>query len=90
MENLYLTMNLFGYEKLTPPPKSLPENLTTCYITDDENISNQAKELGWDIVKKTNSFSAYLFPNTDEKITDIESLKVKKEIIEQLTGLKFK
>ena len=41
-------------------------------------------------IKKTNSFSAYLFPNTDEKITDIESLKVKKEIIEQLTGLKFK
>ena len=54
MENLYLTMNLFGYEKLTPPPKLLPENLTTCYITDDENISNQAKELGWSIVKKTN------------------------------------
>ena len=57
MGNLYLTMNLFGYEKLTPPPKSLPENLTTCYITDDENISNQAKELGWDIIKKTNSFN---------------------------------
>lgn len=41
-------------------------------------------------IKKTKSFEAYLFPNTDEKIANVESLKVKKEIIEKLTGFKFK
>jgi len=41
-------------------------------------------------IKKTKSFDAYLFPNTDKKIADVESLKVKKEIIEKLTGFKFR
>ena len=49
MKNLYLTMNLFGYEKLTPPPELLPKNLTTCYITDNDEIAKQAKKLGWDM-----------------------------------------
>jgi len=40
-------------------------------------------------IKKTKTFVAYLFPNTDEKIPNVESLKVNKEVIEKLTGFKF-
>jgi endonuclease G len=40
-------------------------------------------------IKKTKLYIAYIFPNTNEKISDVETLKVKKEDVEQLTGFKF-
>ena len=40
-------------------------------------------------IKKTKSYIAYIFPNTNDKISDVETLKVKKEDVEQLTGFKF-
>ena len=54
------------------------------------NVSVPLKTWKVIYIKKTNSFESYLFPNTDEKITDVETLKVKKEVIEQLTGFKFR
>jgi hypothetical protein len=88
MKNLYLTMNLFGYEQLTPPPEFLPENLTTCYITDNDEIAKQAKELGWSIVKKTN-----LFKNVTDKLDKrISVARIKcfpKEFVPELDDFKF-
>jgi endonuclease G len=45
----------------------------------------------WKVVyiKKTKSYIAYIFPNTNDKISDVETLKVKKEDVEQLTGFRF-
>lgn len=40
-------------------------------------------------IKKTKTFIAYIFPNTNEKIDDVEKLKVRKEDVEILTGFKF-
>ena len=40
-------------------------------------------------IKKTKLYIAYIFPNTNDKIPDVETLKVKKEEVEQLTGFKF-
>ena len=40
-------------------------------------------------IKKTKTFIAYIFPNSNEKITDVELLRVKKEDVEKLTDLKF-
>ena len=88
MKNLYLTMNLFGYEQLTSPPEFLPENLTTCYITDNDEIAKQAKELGWSIVKKTN-----LFKNVTDKLDKrISVARIKcfpKEFIPELDDFNF-
>jgi hypothetical protein len=88
MENLYLTMNLFGYEKLTPPPKSLPKNLTTCYITDNEDTKNKAKELGWDIVKKTNSFNN-ITKNLDKRISVAKIKCFPTEFVPEINDFKF-
>ena len=41
-------------------------------------------------VKKTNEWSAYLFNNDTSKANGLEDNKVKLEIIEELTGFKFK
>lgn len=40
-------------------------------------------------IKKTKLYIAYIFPNTNDKISDVETLKVNKEEVEQLTGFKF-
>ena len=40
-------------------------------------------------IKKTKSYISYIFPNTNDKIYDVETLKVRKEDVEQLTGFKF-
>lgn len=40
-------------------------------------------------IKKTDEFICYIFPNTNKKITNVESLKVRKEDVESLTGFKF-
>ena len=40
-------------------------------------------------IKKTKSYIAYIFPNTNDKISDVETLNVKNEDVEQLTGFKF-
>jgi endonuclease G len=39
-------------------------------------------------IKKTKEYRAYIFPNTSDKL-DLEKLKVRKEDVETLTGLKF-
>ena len=41
-------------------------------------------------VKKTNEWSAYLFNNDTSKANGLEDNKVKLEVIEELTGFKFK
>jgi DNA/RNA endonuclease G (NUC1) len=41
-------------------------------------------------IKKTKTFKSYLFDNTTNKPDGIENNLVKLEVIEQLTGLKFK
>lgn len=40
------------------------------------------------LIKKTKEFRAYIFPNTSEKF-NLESLKVRKEDVEKLSGFKF-
>jgi endonuclease G len=40
-------------------------------------------------IKKTKTYISYIFPNTDEKIRDVETLRVKKINVEKLTGFKF-
>jgi hypothetical protein len=40
-------------------------------------------------IKKTKSYVAYVFPNTNDRISNDEILKVKKEDVEKLTGFKF-
>jgi endonuclease G len=39
-------------------------------------------------IKKTKEYRAYIFPNTSDKL-ELEKLKVRKEDVETLTGLKF-
>jgi hypothetical protein len=36
MKKVYLVKNLFEYEKVTPPPLNLPENMITVYVADSE------------------------------------------------------
>lgn len=40
-------------------------------------------------IRKTKSYIAYIFLNTNDKISDVETLKVKKEDVEKLTGFKI-
>lgn len=88
MENLYLTMNLFGYEKLTPPPKLLPKNLKTCYITDNEDFERDAKELGWDIVKKIDIFKNLTNP-LDKRISVARIKCFPSEFVPEINDFKF-
>lgn len=48
MKLAYCSFNLFDYEFVTPPPKNLPEEFVTFYITDCLENANLAKDLGWD------------------------------------------
>lgn len=56
MNNYFLVKNLFNYEKVIKPPENLPKNLKSVYLTDTEDNYILAKNLGWDIVKKTDLF----------------------------------
>jgi hypothetical protein len=56
MNNYFLVKNFFNYEKVIPPPENLPKNLKSVYVTDNEENYLLAKNLGWDIVKKTDLF----------------------------------
>ena len=56
MKNYFLVKNFFSYEKVVAPPINLPKNLISVYVTDNEENYLLAKELGWDIVKKTDLF----------------------------------
>jgi hypothetical protein len=55
-KNIFLVKNLYNYEQVIPPPSNLPDNFVSVYVTDNEINSNLAKDLGWDIVKKTEEF----------------------------------
>jgi hypothetical protein len=88
MKNLYLTMNLFGYEKLTPPPELLPKNLTTCYITDNDEIAKQAKKLGWDIVKYINLFKDVI-DKLDKRISVARIKCFPKEFVPEVDDFEF-
>ena len=57
MKKVYLVKNLFEYEKVTPPPLNLPENMITVYVTDSEENSFEAKRLGWNYSTVTKKFS---------------------------------
>lgn len=56
MKNYFLVKNFFNYEKVVAPPINLPKNLISVYVTDNDQNYLLAKNLGWDIVKKTNLF----------------------------------
>lgn len=62
MNNYFLVKNFYNYEKVIPPPSNLPKGLTTVYVTDTEENASKSRELGWDIVKKTD-----LFLNIEDK-----------------------
>jgi hypothetical protein len=51
MSDYFLVKNFFNYEKIIPPPKNLPENLITVYVTDSDKNAETAKSLGWEITK---------------------------------------
>jgi hypothetical protein len=55
-KNIFLVKNLYNYEKVIPPPPNIPDNFVTVYVTDNDINYKKAKELGWDIVKKTEEF----------------------------------
>jgi endonuclease G len=40
-------------------------------------------------IVKTKEYRAYIFPNTSEKVSSLDEVKVKKEDVEKLTGFKF-
>jgi hypothetical protein len=48
--NIYLTKNFWGYEQLNPPPKNLPDNMKTIYVTDNKKYEKPLLEMGWDMV----------------------------------------
>ena len=51
MNDYFLVKNLFNYEKVIPPPKNLPSNLKTVYVTDTLENVMLAKDLGWNSIK---------------------------------------
>ena len=55
-KNIFLVKNLYDYEKVISPPSNIPDNFVTVYVTDNDINYKKAKELGWDIVKKTEEF----------------------------------
>lgn len=55
-KNTFLVKNLYNYEKVVSPPSNLPDNFVTVYVTDNDTNCRLAKDLGWDIVKKTEEF----------------------------------
>ena len=54
MNDYFLVKNFFNYEKIIPPPKNLPKNLITVYVTDSDKNAETAKSLGWEITKVLN------------------------------------
>jgi hypothetical protein len=48
--NIYLTKHFWGYEQLNPPPKNLPDNMKTIYVTDNKEYEKTLLDLGWDMV----------------------------------------
>jgi hypothetical protein len=54
--DIFLVKNLYDYEIVISPPKNLPNNMITYYVTDNENNANKAKMLGWDYVHVTTLF----------------------------------
>jgi hypothetical protein len=47
MKLAYCSFNLFGYEHITPPPKNLPKEFITFYVTDSVENVNESEKLGW-------------------------------------------
>ena len=54
MNDYFFVKNFFNYEKIIPPPKNLPKNLITVYVTDSDKNAETAKSLGWEITKVLN------------------------------------
>lgn len=54
--NIFLVKNLYDYETVISPPKNLPDDFITYYVTDSEMNSLAAKNLGWDYVHITDKF----------------------------------
>jgi hypothetical protein len=46
MKLAYCSFNLFGYEHITPPPKNLPKEFITFYVTDSVENVNESEKLG--------------------------------------------
>lgn len=57
MNDYFLVKNFFDYEKIIPPPKNLPKNLKTVYVTDNDNNTELLQNLGWEIVKIVNDYT---------------------------------
>jgi hypothetical protein len=56
MNNYFLVKNFYNYEKVIPPPTNLPKKLKSVYVTDNDENTKMAAELGWDVVKNTDLF----------------------------------
>ena len=54
--DIFLVKNLYNYELAIEPPKNLPNNMITYYVTDNIEIANKVKSLGWDHVCITDKF----------------------------------
>lgn len=64
----YFTKNLWGYEKLTPPPKNLPKQIKTFYLTDDINYKDSLLKAGWDVVIINDEYKKITDQKTRRKI----------------------
>jgi hypothetical protein len=45
--SIFLVKNFYNYECVIPPPKNLPTEMITVYVTDSQDNSTKAKDLGW-------------------------------------------
>jgi hypothetical protein len=64
----FLVKNFFNYEKIIPPPKNLPKNLITVYVTDSDKNAETAKKLGWEITKVLNEYTNITDPFEKRKL----------------------
>jgi len=56
IKKLFLVKNLFNYEQIISPPKNLPDDFDTLYVTDSDEIAFSAKTLGWSQTYVTKKF----------------------------------
>jgi len=101
MKLAYCSFNLFGYEHITPPPKNLPKEFITFYVTDSVENVNESEKLGWKhgvlfekFKEETDKFKkridvSYLKIYFDEILPDIKNF-LKINLSEKKDYLKFK
>ena len=56
MKVCFLFKNLFNYDTIVSPPKNMPKNIDTIYLTDNEKNKNDALSKGWKYSYVTEKF----------------------------------